>query len=212
MDLKIIIKTSVFFATIIAIVLLHASQLNAKSENQEDVVSGFHEAVLESMQRSGELSYQERYDQLEGEIKQRFDLRYMSKVVSGRHWKKANAETKEKFIQAFSKLTIANYTSRFGSFSGERFETTGIVDGPKDSKLIQTNFIKSDGEIISFNYLIRESDDEWKILDIFLEGKISELALKKSEYSSVLKGEGFEKLILEIEKKIRIIEEKEKNH
>ena len=53
MDLRIIIKTSVFFATIIAIVLLHASQLNAKSENQEDVVSGFHEAVLESMQRSG---------------------------------------------------------------------------------------------------------------------------------------------------------------
>ena len=212
MDLKIIIKTSIFLATIIAVVLLHTSQLNAKSENQEDIVSGFHEAVLESMQKSGELSYQERYDQLEGEIKQRYDLRYMSKVVSGRYWKKANAETKEKFIQAFSKLTIANYTSRFGSFSGERFETTGIVDGPKDSKLIQTNFIKSDGEKISFNYLIRESDDEWKLLDIFLEGKISELALKKSEYSSVLKGEGVEKLILEIEKKIRIIEEKEKNH
>ena len=223
MDLKIIIKTSIFLATIIAVVLLHTSQLNAKSENLEDkeihkiiglvsIVSEFHEAILESMQKSGELSYQERYDRLEGEIKQRFDLRYMSKVVSGRHWKKASEETKENFVQTFSKLTITNYTSRFDSFSGERFETTEIVDGPKDSQMIQTNFIKSDGEKISFNYLVRESDDEWKILDIFLEGKISELALKKSEYSSVLKGEGFEKLILEIEKKIRIIEEKEKNH
>ena len=103
MDLKIIIKTSIFLATIIAVVLLHTSQLNAKSENQEDIVSGFHEAILESMQKSGELSYQERYDQLKGEIKQRFDLRYMSKVVSGRHWKKANAETKENFIQVFLK-------------------------------------------------------------------------------------------------------------
>ena len=87
-----------------------------------------------------------------------------------------------------------------------------MIDGPKDSKIIRTNLIKSNGEKISLNYLVKESDDKWKIIDIFLEGKISELAIKKSEYSSVLKNQGFENLILAIEKKIRMIEEREKNH
>jgi phospholipid transport system substrate-binding protein len=212
MDLKTKIKTPVFFAMVITIMLLGIPQLNAKSENQEDIVSGFHEALLKSMQSSGELNYQERYDQLKDEVEQRFDLEYMSKVVSGRHWRKASEGTKENFVRTFSKLTISNYTSRFDSFSGEQFETIGMIDGPKDSKIIRTNLIKSNGEKISLNYLVKESDDKWKIIDIFLEGKISELAIKKSEYSSVLKNQGFENLILAIEKKIRMIEEREKNH
>ena len=45
-------------------------------------------------------------------------------------------------------------------------------------------------------------DGEWKIIDIYLNGTVSELALRRSEYSSMIKREGFDSLIVALNDKI----------
>ena len=49
---------------------------------------------------------------------------------------------------------------------------------------------------------MRETDSGWKIIDIYLNGTVSELSLRRSEYSSTVKREGFETLIAAVQKKL----------
>src|SRR3546814_5674506 len=69
-------------------------------------------------------------------------------------------------------------------------------------ELVRTRLIKSDGEAVALNYLMRPGDEGWQIVDIFLKGSISELATRRSEYSSVLRREGYDKLIAMLSQKI----------
>ena len=55
---------------------------------------------------------------------------------------------------------------------------------------------------MSLNYIVRQFDNTWRIIDVFLDAKYSELALKRSEYSSVVEREGYASLIAAMEEKI----------
>ena len=65
-----------------------------------------------------------------------------------------------------------------------------------------TKIVVPDDEDVHLNYRLRQVDGEWRIIDIYLNGTISELALRRSEYSSVLKREGFEKLLTTLNDKV----------
>ncbi len=68
--------------------------------------------------------------------------------------------------------------------------------------MVRTLLVRPGDEDVQLNYRLRDVDGEWRIIDIFLNGTISELALRRSEYSSVLKREGFEKLLSSLTSKI----------
>ena len=48
----------------------------------------------------------------------------------------------------------------------------------------------------------RRVEDRWRIIDVYLNGTISELALRRSEYSSLIKREGFASLLAALDKRI----------
>ena len=105
-------------------------------------------------------------------------------------------------------MTIANYASRFDGYSGEIFETVEVTEGPRDSILVKTKIVKDDGEKVALNYVMREFDGQWQVIDIFLKGTFSELATRKSEYSSLVRDGGFPKLITSMKEKTEKIRTK----
>ncbi len=54
---------------------------------------------------------------------------------------------------------------------------------------------------MSINYLMRRSDGAWRIADVYLTGTISELATRRSEFSSVLRDQGVDGLIAVLNRK-----------
>ena len=68
--------------------------------------------------------------------------------------------------------------------------------------MVRTQLVRPGDEDVQLNYRLRAVDGEWRIIDIYLNGTVSELALRRSEYSSVLKREGFEKLISTLHAKV----------
>ncbi len=58
------------------------------------------------------------------------------------------------------------------------------------------------GKTTLINYVVGEFEDNWLIVDIFLDGKFSELALARSEYSSVINRDGFDALLTILEDRI----------
>ena len=49
---------------------------------------------------------------------------------------------------------------------------------------------------------MRETDQRWRIVDVYFNGTVSELAMRRSEYSSMLKREGFEELLAAVDRTI----------
>jgi phospholipid transport system substrate-binding protein len=86
---------------------------------------------------------------------------------------------------------VANYAGRFDRYSGQTFENHGTEAGAYDTIMVQTTLVSPDDENVDLNYRLRETDAGWRVVDIYLKGTVSELALRRSDYSAVMKRDGF---------------------
>jgi phospholipid transport system substrate-binding protein len=126
----------------------------------------------------------------------------MARVSIGRYWRKMDEVQQAKLVESFARLSIATFAARFDGYGGETFRVLGQEEGLHGTILVVNHLIKSDGEAIAINYLMRRTEGRWRIVDVFLKAKYSELAIKRSEYTSVYKRDGFARLIEIMETKI----------
>jgi phospholipid transport system substrate-binding protein len=96
-------------------------------------------------------------------------------------------------------MMIATYAKRFDGFSGEAFKITEISNRASD-KMVKTQIIQSNGKPVPINYLMRKSGPDWKVVDVYLDGTISELASRRAEFSSILRSSGPDALIASLRK------------
>jgi phospholipid transport system substrate-binding protein len=165
------------------------------------VVTGLDQSLLDVMQQAKQLGYAGRYAKLEPVIRQSFDIDYMTRVAVGPGWSTLSPEQQGQLSNAFGKFITATYARRFDGYSGEKFETLG--ERPiGQSTLVQTRLIKSSGDPIALNYVTRQEEGRWQVVDVFLTGTISELAQRRSEFSAVFGRAGFDGLLATLMQKV----------
>ena len=65
--------------------------------------------------------------------------------------------------------------------------------------------IKASGEPVKVDYMMRRNGDVWLISDIYLDGAISEVATRRSEFAAILKTDGIDGLIAALNRKADIL-------
>jgi phospholipid transport system substrate-binding protein len=170
-------------AAVLAVVLT-ASAVRAES-GPAAVVEGFHQTLLEVMKQAETLGVEGRYRVLEPRVEETFDLQRMIRVAAGSRWTKASPEERARLLDAFARLSVATYASRFSGYSGESFETLGERPGPRDIVLVDTRIVRSDGPPVALTYVLKQTGDRWRAIDILLDSTVSELAMRRSEYRSL---------------------------
>lgn len=166
-----------------------------------EVIQGFYATLLEVMKNAAKLGFAGRQEKLAPAIDAAFDLPLMTRLSVGPQWQNLSPEEQKQVTDAFRRMTLATYANRFDGYSGEKFEVAPQPTDASSGKLVQTKLIQSDGEIIPLNYLMRDSGGSWKIIDVFLKGTVSELATRRSEFTSVLRRDGAAGLIKTINDK-----------
>jgi phospholipid transport system substrate-binding protein len=68
--------------------------------------------------------------------------------------------------------------------------------------LVHTRIVDAKGAPIPLDYRLRSTEAGPRIVDVFYDGTVSELAMRRSEYSSLLKRGGTPALEDALEKKI----------
>ena len=68
-----------------------------------------------------------------------------------------------------------------------------------------THIIKSNGETTRLDYLMRQNERSWRISDVYLDGSISQLAVHRSEFHSIFQREGFDGLVLALNRKVDLL-------
>jgi phospholipid transport system substrate-binding protein len=191
----------------VAVVLVAAySPPAGAATTAQGVVDQFHRSLIGVMTRARELGYHGRFAALSPEIARAFHIPVMTRIVAGSHWKSFSSDQKSALVEAFGRMTAATYANRFDGFSGEQFRTLGEEPTRRKSVLVKSEIVKSDGEAIAINYLMRKFKSGWRVVDVQLKGAYSELATRRSEYSSILRRSGLTALLAEIRNKVAAYE------
>lgn len=166
----------------------------AKAEDAEGTVSKYHLQLQAAIADPNNVSDQSLYNALAPVMDIAFDFETMMKTIMGRRWAEANADTQSRLLAAFRRVSIATYADQFAGLKQGNFEIIGPRDGPRGLKLVESR-LNTANERVSLVYVLRIKDDAWRIIDVLLDGGISELAVRASEYSSILKNSGPEGLV-----------------
>ena len=188
-------------AVVIMCLLVWAGPSAAQEQNARQVVEGFYAALLQTMKQGKQLGYQGRYTKLDPAIEKAFHLPVMGRIAIGPQWNQLTPDQQQRAIDAFHRFTVANYAAQFTSYDGERFEVGKEGPATNDNLIVETRLIPSSGESIRLNYLMRKYERGWRIVDVFLDGTISEVARRRAEFTSVLGRDGIEGLIRMINQK-----------
>jgi phospholipid transport system substrate-binding protein len=196
MRLKSVLLGLAFAAAILA------APLGAEPVPPQTVVQGLYDVLLGVMKESKALGFSGRYQRLKPAIESAYNLPLMSRLSVGPQWQSLTPEQQAQLGAAFDAFTVATYANRFDDYSGERFEVLPDTTKASGGVIVQTRLVKGNGEKVTLNYLMRESDGGWQIIDVFLSGTISELAARRAEFTSILRRDGAAGLLQVLNKRV----------
>jgi phospholipid transport system substrate-binding protein len=127
-------------------------------------------------------------------VRRVFDIPFMTRLAVGPEWAGLSEAQRQQVAQAFQRYIAAIYAERFDSYSGERLQVTGERQSAGGT-IITSQIVKSNGQPVSINYLMRDNGGVWQIADVYLDGTISELATRRSEFAAILRSRGINGLI-----------------
>lgn len=180
----------------------HAAPTPTPQSPAVNVIQHLQDTLLDVMKNAKALGYQGRYQKLEPVIKSAYALPTLAQLTLGQHWSSLSSTQQQTFVDTLSRLSIATYAARFDGYtSGETFR---IVDQRKlgnGDAVVRSVFLKADGSKVTFDYILMPQKGNWRVINVVVDG-VSDLALKRAQYSSVLKKSGFAGLIKKLDQKI----------
>jgi phospholipid transport system substrate-binding protein len=195
-------KISGMRAVALAATLLFAGPTAAEAQTPDPAtvpVQTLYDTLLDAMKHAKDLGIEGRYEKLKPVVEQVFDIPDMVRVAVGPDkWAAATPAEQTALQTAFLRYTAASYASNFDGYSGEKF----LVDpttAPRGADKIVLSKLVTRKETVPFGYRLHQAGSDWRILDIYLNGSISQLANQRSEYASTLSAGGVPALIRKID-------------
>ena len=183
---------------------LFAASAAALAVNPQDNVRGFYDTLLTTMRYGPTLGQSGRYARLAPVVDRLFDVPAMARMAVGPTWATLSPAQQQQLIDAFRHYIAATYADRFDSYSGQQLQVTG--ERPYNGDVIvQTKIVKSDGDITDLDYLMRQNQGSWQISDVYLDGTISQVAIQRSEFHSILRREGVDGLVAALNRKVDLL-------
>jgi phospholipid transport system substrate-binding protein len=180
-----------------------AQSATAASEPQ-DLVRSFYGVLLGNMKEGRMLGEGGRYARLTPVVSRAFDISSMTRLAIGPSYGTLAAPTQQQLMAAFAHYVAATYADQFDAFSGEQLQVIGQHPYGQDI-MVQTKIVKSNGEATRLDYLMHQNQGGWQISDVYLDGTISQLAVHRSEFHSILQREGIDGLVVALNRKVDLL-------
>jgi phospholipid transport system substrate-binding protein len=169
-----------------------------------DTVQGLYDALLNTMKNGRILGHSGRFTQLDPVIRKTFDIPSMARLSVGSSWASLTEAQRQQVTVSFGRYISAMYADRFDSYAGQKLQVTGEQPAAA-GVMVRSQIVKANGEVVKVDYVMRRNGDSWLISDIYLDGAISEVATRHSEFAAVLKSQGIDGLIAALNRKADIL-------
>jgi len=175
--------------------------LDNSTATAKQVVEKFQADLISVMKNGKQLGYAGRYSNLENSVTNSHDLPKIARVIVGKEWEKLSEDQQKKLEDLIIRLSISSYAHNFKDYAGESFSYDSEEETTRGGILIHSHLNIVNDKPVKFDYMLKETGTSWRIINIVANG-VSDLALKRSEYTSILQQEGFDSLVSKINDKI----------
>ncbi|MDE2182005.1 MAG: ABC transporter substrate-binding protein [Alphaproteobacteria bacterium] len=188
-------RRAIAVSGVVAAALLALSPVRAETPDPAvQQVQTFYDALLDTMKQAKELGIQGRYNKLKPVIQQTFDIPDMARLAVGAPWATMSPADQQAITTAFERLTIANYANNFNGYDGEKFVVEPAVTMRGADKVVQSKLVTK-SQTVPFGYRMHLVGGTWKILDIYLNGYVSQLATQRSDFGATVQAGGAKALV-----------------
>ena len=163
-------------------------------------VDALNQELMALMRGGKALGYEGRYKKIDPVVRKSFMFEAVAQIALGTHWKKLDESQKLAFMDKYRELSSATYAAQFKDYGGESFEFEAAQELKPGRVMVRYNLVAPKEKHV-FEYQLTQFNGEWRIVNIIVDG-ISDLALKKAQYTSVIDREGFEALLARLAQKI----------
>lgn len=178
-----------------AVTCLAAAE-EAVASGPRAVVESLHAALVEVA--DAELPLEARYERLYPVVTATHDLEYIAELSIRRQWRDLDNAERTRFAAAFTRLSVMTYASRFEVVGEETFRIEGTSDAAASRAQVEAEIVRPEAENIPLDYTLENRDGAWRIVNIFADG-VSDLALRRAEYTRILADGAIDDLIAHIE-------------
>ena len=145
------------------------------------------DAGLVAAMKAGKAApFQQRYAALLPVVDKAFDLDTILHAVVGPRWAGLPAPQQAQLLDVFRKYTVATYVSNFDNYGGERLETLPDSRSIGADQVVATQIVPSSGTPTRIDYVMRRGTQGWRAVDIYLNGTISQVAVQRSDFRSLI--------------------------
>ncbi len=180
-----------------------APQGEALSAEEKDAarvpVVKLEDTLLAVMKRADELGFDGRLREITPVVEATFDLPFMARTSIGRTWKALTPEVQARWVQSFTRYTTTKLADQFDAFSGQEFVLKGERPASRGTLIVMSRVERPGKDPVRLDFRVRKVGDQWLIIDIYGKGKVSEVALRRSEYAAILERDGIEGLIKSVD-------------
>jgi phospholipid transport system substrate-binding protein len=197
-------KIAGLFLALSLVVGMFVESAAALAPDPQANVRGFYDTLLTAMKNGPTLGQSGRYARLAPVVDRLFDIPSMTRLAIGQTWATLSPAQQQQLIEGFRHYVAATYADRFDSWSGEQLRVTG--ERPYNADVIvQTKIVKTNGETTTLDYLMHQNQGTWQISDVYLDGSISQLAIQRSEFHSILRRDGVDGLVMALNRKTDLL-------
>jgi phospholipid transport system substrate-binding protein len=181
-------------AIVAAVILIVPIRLQAQSSSPAVThIQAYYQQLMPTIQQAGRLSVRERDKRFTPAITSAFDLPTMTRLAVGPTWQTFSPGQQAAVRDAFARFIIADYASQVKDYSGESFavDPKPVPEPRGGGEIVKTKLLQPGGRTVSINYLVRGG----RVIDVYLNGTISDLATRRDEFASIIASGGADALI-----------------
>jgi phospholipid transport system substrate-binding protein len=129
------------------------------------------------------------------------DLKGFSKLVLGKHWRRATPVQRQQFLAQFHTLILRTYATAVTTYTGIEVVYMPIREETRPNfATVRTVIPRADGEGVKVNYRLHCRNNIWKLFDVNIAG-VSMVTTYRSAFSAEIKRSGLDGLIKALRKK-----------
>jgi len=193
-NFKLRLNPSIPVVVVFAVALFSLVPVQAQSSSRAVAhIQSYYQQLMPTIQQAGRLTVRERDKRFTPAITSAFDLATMTRLAVGPVWSTFSASQQSAVRDAFAHFIVADYASQIKDYSGESFvvEPQTVPEPRGGGEIVKTKLLQPNGRAVTINYLVRGG----RVIDVYLNGTISDLATRRDEFASIIASGGADGLI-----------------
>jgi len=183
-----------FLAFMIIPIISSAEDIKSSDGSVAEVfIQNLGDKALSSL-TGNNISDQERNKRLRDLLNDNFSMGTIGRFAMGKHWRSASDKQKEEYLSLFEDLIVDTYSQRFREYSGQKFIVKGHQEISKKDTVIHSEILPPEGSAddapsIKIDWRVRFKKDEYRVVDISVEG-VSMIVTQRSDFDAVIQRGG----------------------